>query len=40
LARVFSCSPTTFLAMPVTEVQRHLHWTNKLLAHQETRHPN
>jgi hypothetical protein len=31
LAKFYAISPSEFLRMPISEVNRHMHWTNKLL---------
>jgi hypothetical protein len=31
LAKLYGCHPNEFLGLPVSEIQRHIYWTNTML---------
>jgi hypothetical protein len=39
MARFYSRPPAEFLAMPLSEVERHMVWTDRLLVNIETMRP-
>lgn len=39
LAKYYSCSPTEFLKMPVSEVEKYWHWTTEMLKRTDRSRP-